>query len=183
MDRFIEKSAKDNKNAIIITLVIAIFVVMISFTLYKWLVLGRRDLMELFSEVMLMYVFMERVGGKYNYELDEKVLRITKKSVFGIVKVYEVPYRDVYGIFLYKPKLVGVVKFHRTYRLHSALERRTVWTLAYSVSDDKGKAKNHRIYFKPSEEMLDALAEKLPDKVRVSEEIVVVNMINKKSAP
>ena len=71
------------------------------------------------------------------------------------------------------------VKFRYSYRLNSALDARTLWTLAWRRSFDDGSEANVRIYFKASKEVMDALAEKMPNRVNVPEELADFNMLVK----
>lgn len=179
MDKLIETSQVHRKNIIVVGLAAALFLGMACLTLYGWVKWHIINPFELFVELLFVFVLLERAGGKYTYELDKRFLRITKDSILGSRRTFEVPYRDVIGIYRYKAKLIGVLKFRRTYRLQSALDNRPVWTLAYTAGGRRGKIENRRIYFKPSEAMLDALAEKIPGKVKVSEEEVVVSQVAK----
>lgn len=177
MHKLTEHSEVSKKNLIALTIASGALVLMLAFTIYNWIMLGIRNPLEVFFIAMFIFVLAERAGGKYTYELDKKVLHIIKRSLFGRVTMYEVPYKDIVGIYFYKPKLVGVIKFRRTYRLHSALDRRNVWTIAYAVSDQVGKTEHRRIYFKPGDAMLTALQEQLLGKVMVSEETVVTSIL------
>jgi len=177
MDKLTEHSEVSTKNLVAIVIGIGVLLMMMLLTLYNWVVLGFPNPLELFFEAMFVFVLVERAGGKYIYEREDRVLRIVKRSFFGSVTTYEIPYKDILGIYLYKPQLIGVIKFRRTYRLHSALDRRNVWTMAFAVSDQAGKMENRRIYFKPSNTMLTALQGKLSGKVMVPEETVVTNIL------
>lgn len=180
MEKIIDHSVVHKKNAAAILISVIVLAAMIVFSIYRYLDIGFWSPLEMFAELMIIFVLIDRAQSKVTCEMDKKVLRITKKNWIG-TQVHEVPYRDVFGIYRYAPKLVGAVKFRRTYRLHSALDPRLVWTLAYRV-DKGGKSENRRIYFKASEEFLNALNERLPNKVRIPEEQVIRDMIldNKK---
>jgi hypothetical protein len=65
---------------------------------------------------------------------------------------------------------MSIIKFRRTFRLHSALDGRPVWVIAYEAPGRRGKPENRRIFFKPSDVMLEMLHEKMPSKVKVTEE-------------
>jgi len=94
-------------------------------------------------------------------------------------KAYEVAYKDISGIYNYKTNLVHVIKFRRTFRLNSALDNRPVWVMAYTAPGNRGKMENRRIFFKASDELLNLLAEKMPNRVKVKEEQVVLDILNK----
>lgn len=179
MEKIVDYSIVTKKNTVAIIFSVMTLAAMLAFTVYRWLDIGFLSPMEIMAELMIAFVLLDRAQARYTYELDKKVFRITKQGVFG-KRVFEVPYRDVFGIYRYAPKLISVVKFSRTYRLHSALDGRMVWTLAYEENTGKGKKKNYRIYFKASDEFFNALNERLPNKVRIPEEEVMRDIILEK---
>lgn len=177
MNQWSETSIVSSKNRKVMTVVIVVFISMLVVTLCQWIFLGFYNLLELFFEAMLLLVFVERSGGRYTYEITELGLRITKQGLFDGVTYYEVPYRSIFGVYPYQQRLIEIIKFRRTYRLHSALDARDVWTIAYGIPDSNGKMENRRIYCKPSKAMLQILQEKLPTTVMTSENSVVVTML------
>ncbi len=180
LEKMVVQSEITKKNAIIMAIAVAIFAVLVIFSLYKWLVLGSFKPLELMSEGLVLFVLLERIAAKYTYEMDKKVLRLTKRGLLGKI-THEVPYRDIFGIYRYKPQLIGVIKFRRTYRFNSALDGRDVWTLAYTAPGFRGKIENRRFYFKPGSEFLAALQVKLPEKVMVPEEEVIRTALSKEN--
>ena len=176
MQNLTDTSQVTKKNMIVIIITASAFALLLIGALYGYFVLNKPNLINVFIDLMFLYVLIERAQAKYNTEIDKRAFRITKKSLWGTT-IYDIPYKDIFGVYRYKAELVRAVSFRRTYRLNSALDNRTVWTLAYRVIDKKGKFENRRIYFKASEEMLAALAEKVPNKVKVKEEQVAVAML------
>ena len=73
------------------------------------------------------------------------------------------------------------ISFRRSFTLNSALDGRVVWVLAYRALNKKGKKENRRIFFKTSEEILDALEAHLPNKVRVKEEEVAIAIMRREA--
>jgi len=175
MEKIVDQSIVTKKNAYAIMFSVAMLVAMIGFSVYRYFDIGFWSPLEVFAELMIIFVLIDRAQSKITYELDKRVFRITKKSFLG-TQVHEIPYKDVFGIYNYIPKLVGAVKFRHTYRLHSALDGRKVWTLAYQVMN-KSKTENRKIFFKASEELLNGLNQRLPNKVRITEEEAVRNII------
>lgn len=175
---FSETSQIHKKNRRVITIAILAFSMLLAFSAYKWVVVGIRQPVELFFNVMFIFVLFERAQAKYICELTKQTIRITKKSLVGS-KTYEVNYKDISGIYNYKTGLVHVIKFRRTYRLNSALDNRPVWVMAYEVPGKGGKVENHRIFFKASDELLNLLDEKMPNRVRLTEEQVALNILKK----
>ncbi len=170
MEKLVEHSQIHRKNRIVIGATLGFLAAMTALSVYFWVTYHTVDPYHLFTPIMIAAWVIWRSGSKYTYEADKKMLRITKTGLFGGKKVYEVPYRDIDGIFPYQPKLMSIIKTRRTFRLHSALDGRPVWAVAYEVPGRKGKAENRRIYFKPSEKMIALLEEKMPSKVKVTEE-------------
>ncbi|HWR42527.1 hypothetical protein [Sporomusa sp.] len=171
MEKLVVQSEASRKNFIVMTIAVTAFTVFVIFSLYKWFVLNLFQPLELMAGVLVLFVLVERMSAKYTYEMDKKVFRLTKRGLLGNV-THEVPYRDIFGVYRYKPQLIGVLKFRRTYRFNSALDGRDVWTLAYTVPGNKGKTQNRRFYFKPNDKLLAALQAKLPDKVMPEEQVI-----------
>ena len=175
MEEIVDYSLAHKKNAAVILISIAALIALMGFSIYRYVDIGFWSPLEIFSELLLILVLIERSQTKIVCEIGKKVFRITKKSLFG-TKVYEVPYKSILGVYRYTPKLISTVKFRNTYRLHSALDPRAVWTLAYQEKSGE-KTVNKRIYFKAGEDFFAALNERLPNKVRIPEEQVARDII------
>jgi hypothetical protein len=176
MNKIVEHSIISKKNVVVIIVALFVLLTIAAFPIYAWMKGINTPTTELFFELLLVFVLVERVYGKYTYELEKKQLRITKRGLFG-TDTYVVNLKELIGIYDYKPKIVGIIKFRRTMRLHSALDGRQVWTIAYKVINKKGKQENWRIYFKPSENMLSQLHELFPRKVMIPEQEAIVAAI------
>jgi hypothetical protein len=146
--------------------------------IYLWVTRHYIDPYKLFTALSLASWVIWRASSKYTYEVDKKVFRLIKTSLFGKVTIIEIPYRDIIGIYDYKPKLMSILDFRRTFRMNSALDGRHIWTIAYTVHGKK-KPEKRRIYFKPSDTLLDALHTKMPSKVKVTEEEAAVEQLKK----
>ncbi|EGO62710.1 hypothetical protein [Acetonema longum] len=166
------------KNVMVIGIAIMAFALLLALSLYKWFFSNIRQPIEVFFHLMFISVLLERAQAQYIVEMDQTVLRFRKKSLLGRAK-HEVPYHNILGIYRYHPQLLGVIKFRRTYRMNSSLDNRIVWVLAYETMGDKGKKENRRIFFKASEPILAALAEKLPTRVKISEQQVVMEALQR----
>jgi hypothetical protein len=164
MVRLVQISSADKKNAIVISVAIGFFTLLACFSLYKWFFLNIKQPAELFFAIMFLFVLLERARAKYTYEAHDKHIRFIKHGLFN-TKEYEVPYKSVLGFYLYKPQLISAIQYRKTYRLHSALEHKDVWTLAHEVTEPNGKKVNYRIFFKPNNDMLALFDEILPGKV------------------
>lgn len=170
-------STVTRKNAIIMWSLVAFFLALMAFDLYAWLVKGYFHATEIIFGLIVLFVMLERMSAKYTYEVGRKSILFTKQGLFGRKSVHEVSYKDIFGIYRYKAKLIGYIKFRRTFRLNSAMDGRDVWVLGYEVQDAKGKKQNHRVYFKPTAVMLAELDKKLPGKLHGTEEHTITEMI------
>lgn len=179
MEKLVEHSQIHRKNRIVIGVVLGFLIGMAAMSVYFWVTRHSVDPYRLFTPIMIAAWVIWRAANKYTYEADKKMLRFTKIGLFGGEKTFEVPYRDIDGIFPYRPKLMSIIKTRRTFRLHSALDGRPVWAIAYEATGRGGKPENRRIYFKPSEEMLALLEEKMPSKVKVTEEDIFIRKATK----
>ncbi|SDE73651.1 hypothetical protein [Sporomusa acidovorans] len=171
MENLVVRSEADRKNLIIMAIAVTAFAALVIFSLYKWFVLGIFQPLELMAEALVLLVLIERMSARYTYAMDKKVIRLTKYGLLGKI-THEVPYRDIFGVYRYKPQLISVLKFRRTYRFNSALDRRDVWTLVYTAPGFRGKMENRRFYLKPGDQLLAALRAKLPEKVMPEEQII-----------
>lgn len=176
MSKIVEHSIISKKNVLVILVALFVLVTMAAFPIYGWLKGYSVPSYELVFELMLVFVLVERVSGKYTYELEKKQLRLTKRGLF-CTQTYNVNLKDLIGIYDYKPKLIGPIRFRRTLRLHSALDGRSVWTIAFKCTNKKGKQENWQIYFKPSERLLNQLQELYPRKVMIPEQEAVVSAL------
>lgn len=165
--------SKNNVNTIFFSIVIV--VAMTGVSIYRYLDIHFWSPLEVLAELMIIFELVSRAQVKLTYELDDMVFRFTKQGLLG-TQVYEVPYNNVVGVHYYVPKMISAVKFRHTYRLHSALDGRKVLTLVYYVINN-GKIENRRIYFKASEKLLNGLSQRLPNKIFISEEEIVQNII------
>ncbi len=177
----IEHSQIDRKNAIFLGVPTAYFLVMTFLSVYVWLKYDVVKPMDFFVYVLFLTVLTERAVGKYVYEVNDDNLKITKKCLFMPQKIYSVPLSDILGVYRYKAKLVGLIKFRHTNRLHSALDARSVWTIAYTETSKNGKHENCRNYIKPSDELLAFLVTKMPGRVKVTEEEIAVRQFSAES--
>ena len=175
MEKISDRSRTSKSHLIVIIACISVIIAMMSFSIYRYFDIGFWSPLEFFGEAMIILVLIERAQSRLFFELDKKSLRITKRGIFG-TQEYTVALKDVIGIYRYAPKLISPVKFRRTYRLHSALDPRTVWTLAYRAQQG-GKVENRRMYLKVADEFLEALNDRLPGKARIPEVQVVRTII------
>ena len=168
------------KNKIVMIIAALVFLGFLAVNFLRYYELNIHEPVVIFLDIMFLFVIFDRSQPKFITEVDKRCFRVTKKSWSG-TKVYEVPYQEIVGIYKYKAALAHAVSFRRSFTLNSALDNRMVWVLAYRTVDKKGKMENRRIFFKTSNEILDALSARLPNKVRVKEEEVAVDIMKRQS--
>lgn len=179
MSLAIDTTKRSKKYVITYTVVgIACFVMFIV-SILRYVYLNVLEPVPIFFYAMLVWILLLRCKPTYDISVERKYLRIVKHTIWGKTKVYEIPYREIAAIFSYQPKLMRTIKFRYSYRLNSALDARTLWTLAWRRRFDDGSEANVRIYFKASKQVMDALAEKMPNRVNVPEELADFNMLVK----
>ena len=164
------------KNKIVMIIAALVFLAFLIVNILRYYELNVHEPVIIFLDVMFLYVIFDRSHPKFITEIDKRCFRVTKKSWYGS-KVIEVPYKEIIGVYKYKSSLAHPVSFRRSFTMNSALDSRIVWILAYRTANKKGKMENRRLFIKTSNEMLDALAQKLPNKIRVTEEQVAVDFM------
>ncbi|HWR29779.1 MAG TPA: hypothetical protein VN631_08080 [Negativicutes bacterium] len=174
MSKLVEKNIVSRKNILVLALALALFLFMASGSIYRYMKGYGVSPFEVGSMLIIIFALLERAQGRYEYEADTRCLKFRKRGWLG-AKDYEISYRDIIGIYEYKAKLIGYLKFRRTLRLNSALDGRMMWVIAYKVGVSGKPEHYERIYFKPSDEMLQYLSGRMPGKVKVPETQVVVD--------
>ena len=181
MNKRWEKSIISRKNVVVMALGVAVLLFLASGSIYRYVRGGGVNPFEMVSMLIIVFALAERSQGRYEIEADSRSLMIRKRGWIGSKEV-SVDYRDIIGIYKYKAKLIGYVKFRRTHRMNSALDGRTVWAIAYKVGVSGKPEHYERIYFKPSDEMLEFLSGRMPGKVMISEKKVAVAALQEEQA-
>lgn len=166
------------KNRMIMMSGITFFAVLLILDMIKFFTLHSFEPMSVAVNVLFLITLFNRVQAKYTCELKKSALVFTKLGLWGN-KQYEIDFHSVMGIYRYQPKFVEVMRFRHTARLHSALDNRDVWTIAYTVHTKKGKIENCRIYFKPDSIFLAELRAAFHEKVMPCNDKVVLADLNR----
>ena len=156
-----------NKNKIIMGFAISFMAMFLAMNLYRWQVSHIYNSLELSASIFFLCFLISRVTSHFHYTLQKTKLTINSQNLW-IKKSYEVPYKSIVGIFPYQPGLMDITKYRRTYRLHSALDNRPIWTIAYTCEKDNGKIEDRRIYFKADENFIKCLKIQLPNKIHAN---------------
>jgi hypothetical protein len=128
--------------------------------------------MDIITQLLLWGFFVTITFAHSTYELKEKEIVFTNKNIFR-TRVIRVPYKTINGVFPYKLRLLKEVRFRYTHRMYANFDRRPLWSMIYSIPHS---SKNARILFKPSDEFLNAFAERCPKRVRISRNEAVTNV-------
>ena len=168
------------KNQMVMFIAFLVFAVFLAINILRYIELRIFEPVVIFLDVMFIFVIFQRSQPKYITELDKRGFRIIKKSWLG-KKIYDIPYREIAGIYKYKSSLAHPISFRRSFTLNSALDGRVVWVLAYRTLNKRGKKENRRIFFKASDEILDGLEQHLPNKVRAKEEEVAMTIMRREA--
>ncbi len=179
MSLAVDTTKRSKKYVIVYSVVVLIFFGLLVVNIMRYYYLGALDPIAIFFYAMIIWILFLRCKPTYDISVERKFLKIVKHTVWGKTKVFEIPYREIAGIFSYQPKLMRTVKFRYSYRLNSALDARVLWTLAWRRQMEGGNEANVRIYFKASKQVMQALAEKMPNRVDVPEEMADFNMLVK----
>lgn len=170
MQRMVDRSQVSLGSALVMGCAIAFFLGMMLLSLYGWSKGYPPKSMELFTELLLTLVLVDRAIGRYVCELHDSEIRITGCTWPGFRQTYLIPYERILGLYQYAPQLVSAMSFRHTRRLQSALDSRPVWTLAYTAEGKHGQAEHCRIYLKMSTEMLASLQGRLAHAIPANEE-------------
>lgn len=179
MSLAVDTTKRSRKYVITYAIVGLACFVMFIVSIMRYVYLNILEPVPIFFYAMLVWIILLRCKPTYDISVERKYLKIVKHDIWGKTKVFEIPYREIAGIFSYQPKLMRTIKFRYSYRLNSALDARTLWTLAWRRSFENGSEANVRIYFKASKQVIAALAEKMPNRVDVPEEMADFNMLVK----
>jgi len=171
-------SAAAKKNTLVLGLGITFFLALLVLNIMASFRFNTFQPGALAIDIFFLSVLLNRIQTKYRCEMTETALVFTQKN-FWNKKKKEIAVNSILGIYRYEPKLIGLMKFRRTYRLHSALDSRDVWTIAYTLAGKNNKLENCRIYFKPGQAFLDELAKLLPGKISLTDEkMILANLKN-----
>lgn len=179
MSLAVDTTKRNKKYIIVYSAVSILFLFLFGANIMRFYYMGAFDPVSTFFYAMIVWIIFLRCKPTYDVSVERKYLKIVKHTVFGTTKVFEIPYREIAGIFSYQPKLMRTIKFRYSYRLNSALDGRLLWTLAWRRQMDNGNEVNVRIYFKASKQVMAALSEKMPNRVDVPEDLVDLNMLVK----
>ena len=166
-----ERSKRSGAGIALVSVFIAVAVVALGYSLWRYSQLGSAALAEILIEAIILFVLVSQAVGTYTFRLTELDLIIDETGLLG-KKQMVIPYTMINGVYRFKQSMMPPLKFRYKYRKLSSTDDRPVWALAYSVVEGK-KLKHGRILLKAEQDFFDGLAQHVPNLVQVKEDQVV----------
>lgn len=179
MTKFLSTDSEINsKNRIFFTLAILFFAGLLFLNLIEIFKLHKFQPLGIGIDIVFLVSLIKRIQGKYRCECHGNVLKFIQKNLWN-TRTSIIEFSQIQGIYPYEPKLIGIMHFRRTFRFHSGLDNRKVWTIAYTVNKTAKEIENERIYFKPDANFLAELTKKLPGKINQTDKnTILANLQN-----
>ena len=169
--QYTERSKRSKAGIALVSVFIAIAVLALAYSLWRYMELGSVASAEILIEVIILFVLVSQAVGTYTFTLTDSVLIIDEIGLLGKKRMV-IPYAMMNGVYRFKQSIMPTLKFRYKYRKLSSTDDRPVWALAYSVVEGK-KLKHGRVLLKAEQELFDALAQHIPNLVQVKEDQVV----------
>ena len=166
-----EQSKHSKAGIALVSVFIAIAVLALAYSLWRYMELGSVASAEILIEAIILFVLVSQAVGTYTFTLTESGLIIDEIGLLGKERMV-IPYAMINGVYQFKQSIMPALKFRYKYRKLSSTDDRSVWALAYSVVEGK-KLKHGRVLLKAEQELFDALAQHIPNLVQVKEDQVV----------
>ncbi len=166
-----EQSKRSKAGIALVSVFIAVVLVALAYSVWRYVELGSIALAEILIEVIILFVLVSQAVGTYTFRLTESDLIIDEVGLLGKKRMV-IPYTMINGVYQFKQSMMPPLKFRYKYRKLSSTDDRPVWALAYSVVEGK-KIKHGRVLLKAEQAFFDALAQHVPDLIQVKEDQVV----------
>ncbi|WP_127448247.1 hypothetical protein [Veillonella sp. 3310] len=166
-----EKSKHSKAGIALVSVFIALAVLALAYSVWRYMELGSVALAEILIEGIILFVLVSQAVGTYTVTLTESDLIIDEVGLLGKKRMV-IPYAMMNGVYRFKQSMMPPLKFRYKYRKLSSTDDRPVWALAYSVVEGK-KLKHGRVLLKAEQEFFDVLAQHVPNLIQVKEDQVV----------
>ncbi len=166
-----EQSKRSKAGIALVSVFIAVVLVALAYSVWRYVELGSIALAEILIEVIILFVLVSQAVGTYTFRLTESDLIIDEVGLLGKKRIV-IPYTMINGVYQFKQSMMPPLKFRYKYRKLSSTDDRPVWALAYSVVEGK-KLKHGRVLLKVEQDFFDGLAQHVPNLVQVKEDQVV----------
>lgn len=168
--QYTERSKRSKAGIALVSVFIAIAVLALAYSLWRYMELGSVASAEILIEVIILFVLVSQAVGTYTFTLTESDLIIDEIGLLGKKRMV-IPYAMMNGVYRFKQSIMPTLKFRYKYRKLSSTDDRPVWALAYSVVEGK-KLKHGRILLKVEQDLFDVLAQHIPNLIQVKEDQV-----------
>ena len=166
-----EKSKHSKAGIALVSVFIALAVLALAYSVWRYMELGSVALAEILIEGIILFVLVSQAVGTYTFTLTESGLIIDEVGLLRKKRMV-IPYAMMNGVYRFKQSMMPPLKFRYKYRKLSSTDDRPVWALAYSVVEGK-KLKHGRVLLKAEQEFFDVLAQHVPNLIQVKEDQVV----------
>ena len=166
-----EKSKHSKAGIALVSVFIALAVLALAYSVWRYMELGSVALAEILIEGIILFVLVSQAVGTYTVTLTESDLIIDEVGLLGKKRMV-IPYAMMNGVYRFKQSMMPPLKFRYKDRKLSSTDDRPVWALAYSVVEGK-KLKHGRVLLKAEQEFFDVLAQHVPNLIQVKEDQVV----------
>ena len=166
-----EKSKRSKAGIALVSVFIALAVLALAYSVWRYMELGSVALAEILIEGIILFVLVSQAVGTYTFTLTESDLIVDEIGLLGKKRMV-IPYAMINGVYRFKQSMMPPLKFRYKYRKLSSTDDRPVWALAYSVVEGK-KLKHGRVLLKAEQELFDVLAQHVPNLIQVKEDQVV----------
>lgn len=168
--QYTERSKRSKAGIALVSVFIAIAVLALAYSLWRYMELGSVASAEILIEVIILFVLVSQAVGTYTFTLTDSVLIIDEIGLLGKKRMV-IPYAMMNGVYRFKQSIMPTLKFRYKYRKLSSTDDRPVWALAYSVVEGK-KLKHGCILLKVEQDLFDVLAQHVPNLIQVKEDQV-----------
>ena len=175
-----EQSKHSKAGIALVSVFIAIAVLALAYSLWRYMELGSVASAEILIEAIILFVLVSQAVGTYTFTLTDSVLIIDEVGLLGKKRMV-IPYAMINGVYQFKQSIMPALKFRYKYRKLSSTDDRPVWALAYSVVEGK-KLKHGRVLLKAEQELFDVLAQHVPNLIQVEEDQVVFHAYLRENA-
>ena len=131
-----ERSKRSGAGIALVSAFIAVAVVALGYSLWRYSQLGSAALAEILIEAIILFVLVSQAVGTYTFKLTESNLIIDEVGLLGKKRMV-IPYTMINGVYQFKQSMMPPLKFRYKYRKLSSTDDRPVWALAYSVVEGK----------------------------------------------
>lgn len=142
-------------------------------TWHHALALGRLpNVADMGLQIAIFFFLLNYILMRTEYRLEEKEIVMVKKGILSRKEV-RLSYDQIDGVHHFKNQLMKPMTYRYSFRMYAALDNRPIWALIYNINENSSKV--GRVLMKGSEAFWQAFEDRLPGKIRVTQEEVIAN--------